>query len=115
VPTGGSVILAGLLLKLGGYGYIRVVLPLFPYASFYFFPLVSIFCIISIIYTSLTTIRQIDLKRIIAYSSVAHMNVVLLGLFCCNVNGLQGGIFLMLAHGIVSGALFFIVGNLYKV
>jgi NADH-quinone oxidoreductase subunit M len=114
VPTGGSVILAGLLLKLGGYGYIRVVLPLFPYASFYFFPLVSIFCIISIIYTSLTTIRQIDLKRIIAYSSVAHMNVVLLGLFCCNVNGLQGGIFLMLAHGIVSGALFFIVGNLYK-
>jgi NADH:ubiquinone oxidoreductase subunit 4 (subunit M) len=87
---------------------------MFPYASFYFFPLVAIFCIISIVYTSLTTIRQVDLKRIIAYSSVAHMNVVLLGLFSCNINGLQGAIFLMLAHGIVSGALFFMIGNLYK-
>jgi NADH-quinone oxidoreductase subunit M len=101
-------------LKLGGYGYIRVVLPLFSYASFYFFPLVAIFCIISIIYTSLITIRQIDLKRIIAYSSVAHMNVVLLGIFCCNIHGLQGSLFLMLAHGIVSAGLFFMIGNLYK-
>jgi len=113
-PTGGSVILAGLLLKLGGYGYLKVVLPLFPYASHYFFPFVAICCILSIIYASLTTIRQIDLKRIIAYSSVAHMNVVLLGIFSCNVNGLQGCIFLMLAHGIVSSALFFVIGNLYK-
>jgi NADH-quinone oxidoreductase subunit M len=113
-PTAGSVILAGLLLKLGGYGYLRFVLPLFPYASYYYFPIVAIFCIISIIYASLTTIRQVDLKRIIAYSSVAHMNVVLLGLFALNSNGLQGAIFLMLAHGIVSSALFFIIGNLYK-
>lgn len=113
-PTGGSVLLAGILLKLGGYGYLRIVLPLFPYASYYFFPLISIFCILSIVYASLTTIRQIDLKRIIAYSSVAHMNVVLLGLFVCNSNGLQGAIFLMLAHGIVSSALFFVIGNLYK-
>jgi proton-translocating NADH-quinone oxidoreductase chain M len=113
-PTGGSVLLAGLLLKLGGYGLIRIVLPLFPFASHYFFPLVSVLCIIGIIYSSLTTIRQVDLKRIIAYSSVAHMNVVLLGIFSCNINGLQGAIFLMLAHGIVSSALFFIIGNLYK-
>ena len=113
-PTAGSVILAGLLLKLGGYGYLRFVLPLFPYASYYYFPIVAIFGIISIIYASLTTIRQVDLKRIIAYSSVAHMNVVLLGLFAANPNGLQGAVFLMLAHGIVSSALFFIIGNLYK-
>lgn len=112
--TGGSVLLAGLLLKLGGYGLIRIVLPLFPYASYYFFPLISICCLLGIFYASLTTIRQIDLKRIIAYSSVAHMNIVLLGIFSCNVNGLQGAIFLMIAHGIVSGALFFIIGNLYK-
>jgi NADH-quinone oxidoreductase subunit M len=113
-PTAGSVILAGLLLKLGGYGYIRIVFPMFPYASYYFFPLVAVFSVVSIIYTSLTTIRQVDLKRIIAYSSVAHMNVVLLGLFSCNIHGLQGAIFLMLAHGIVSAALFFMIGNLYK-
>ena len=87
---------------------------MFPYASYYFFPLVAICCVLSIIYASLTTIRQVDLKRIIAYSSVAHMNVVLLGLFTCNINGLQGAMFLMLAHGIVSSALFFMIGNLYK-
>ena len=113
-PTSGSVVLAGLLLKLGGYGCLRVILPLFSNASYYFFPLVSVFCVISVIYASLTTIRQVDLKRIIAYSSVAHMNVVLIGIFTCNVYGIQGSIFLMLAHGIVSSALFFMVGLLYK-
>lgn len=113
-PTSGSVVLAGLLLKLGGYGCIRVVLPLFPNASYFFFPLVSVFCVISVIYASLTTIRQIDLKRIIAYSSVAHMNVVLIGIFTCNLYGIQGSIFLMLAHGIVSSALFFMIGLIYK-
>ena len=99
---------------MGGYGYIRIVLPIFPYASYYFFPIVSIFCIISIIYASFTTIRQIDLKRIIAYSSIAHMNIVLVGIFTCSINGLQGAIFLMVAHGIVSGALFFLIGFLYR-
>jgi NADH:ubiquinone oxidoreductase subunit 4 (subunit M) len=100
-------------LKLGGYGYIRIVLPLFSYASYYFFPLVSIFCVLSIFYASFTTIRQVDLKKIIAYSSVAHMNIVLIGIFSCNSYGLQGSIFLMLAHGVVSSALFFIIGVLY--
>ena len=113
-PTSGSVVLAGLLLKLGGYGCLRMVLPLLPNASYFFFPVVSVCCIISIIYASLTTIRQTDLKRIIAYSSVAHMNVVLIGIFTCNLYGIQGSIFLMLAHGIVASALFFIIGHLYK-
>ena len=112
-PTCGSVILAGLLLKLGGYGYIRIVLPLFSYASHYYFPLVSILCALSIFYASFTTIRQVDLKKIIAYSSIAHMNIVLIGIFTCNNYGIQGAIFLMLAHGVVSSALFFIIGVLY--
>ena len=95
-PTSGSVVLAGLLLKLGGYGCLRIVLPLLPNASYFFFPVVSVCCIISIIYASLTTIRQTDLKRIIAYSSVAHMNVVLIGIFTCNLYGIQGSIFLII-------------------
>jgi len=99
---------------LGGYGCIRIILPILPNASYYFFPILSIFCVISIIYASITTIRQVDLKRIIAYSSVAHMNVVLIGIFTCNIYGLQGSIYLMIAHGIVSGALFFIIGMLYR-
>lgn len=106
--------MAGLLLKLGGYGCIRIVLPLFPAASYFFFPIVSIFCVLSVIYASLTTIRQIDLKRIIAYSSVAHMNVVLIGIFSSNIYGIQGAIYLMIAHGIVSAALFFMIGTLYR-
>jgi len=112
-PTAGSVILAALLLKLGGYGIIRVLIAILPKASIYFFPLVVIFSIISIVAASLTAVRQSDLKRIIAYSSIAHMNLTVLGLFSLTVEGIQGSIFLMLAHGIVSGALFFSIGVLY--
>jgi proton-translocating NADH-quinone oxidoreductase chain M len=113
-PTSGSVILAGLLLKLGAYGCIRILLPIYPIASNYFFPVISLFCVLSVIYASLTAIRQTDLKRIIAYSSVAHMNVVLIGVFSCNIYGIQGSVFLMLSHGVVSSALFFMVGILYR-
>jgi NADH-quinone oxidoreductase subunit M len=112
-PTAGSVILAGLLLKLGGYGFIRVLLTIFPKSTFFFLPLTDTFAIISIIYASLTTIRQIDMKRIIAYSSVAHMNLVVLGIFSGNIQGIAGSIFLMIGHGIVSSALFFLIGVIY--
>lgn len=112
-PTTGSVILASLLLKLGGYGLIRFLIPIYPQASIYFLPLVYTMATLSIIYASLTTIRQIDLKRIIAYSSVAHMNLVVLGIFSFNIQGLSGSILLMVAHGIVSGGLFLMLGFLY--
>ena len=112
-PTAGSVLLAGIMLKLGVYGFLRFSIPLFPYASIYFTPLVYTISSIAIIYTSLTTIRQVDLKKIIAYSSVAHMNFVTLGLFSLNVQGVEGSIMLMLSHGIVSPALFLLVGSLY--
>lgn len=112
-PTAGSILLAGILLKLGTYGFIRLLLPLFPYAFNYFKPLVFMIILISIIYGSFATIRQIDLKKIIAYSSVVHMNFALLGLFTNNIEGLQGSFFIMLSHGIVSGALFFAIGVLY--
>ena len=112
-PTAGSVILAGVLLKLGTYGIIRFMLPLFPYAMLYFTPLVFTMCVIAIIYSSATTIRQIDLKKIIAYSSVAHMNFALLGLFTNNTQGIEGSLFFMLGHGVVSSALFLSIGILY--
>ncbi len=112
-PTAGSVILAGILLKLGTYGFLRFSIPMFPYASVYFTPLIYSLSIIAIIYTSLTTLRQVDLKKIIAYSSVAHMNFVTLGLFSLNAQGIQGSILLMLSHGLVSPALFLCVGVLY--
>ena len=112
-PTAGSVILAGILLKLGTYGFLRFSIPLFPYASIYFTPLIQTLSILAIIYSSLTTLRQVDLKKIIAYSSVAHMNFVTLGLFSLNAQGIEGAVMLMLAHGLVSPALFLLVGFLY--
>jgi proton-translocating NADH-quinone oxidoreductase chain M len=112
-PTAGSVILAGLLLKLGGYGLIRILLTIFSKSTFFYIPLTDTFAIVSIIYASLTTIRQIDMKRIIAYSSVAHMNLVVLGIFSGNIQGVSGSIFLMLAHGVVSSSLFFLIGVVY--
>jgi len=112
-PTIGSVILASLLLKLGSYGFLRFSISLFPAASIYFTPLIYILSVTSIVYASMTAIRQIDLKRIIAYSSVAHMNIMILGLFSFNQIGIVGAIYLMVAHGIVSAALFFCVGVVY--
>ena len=112
-PTAGSVLLAGILLKLGTYGILRFLLPILPNATVYYVPFVYMLCLIGIIYGSLTTLRQIDLKKIIAYSSVVHMNFALIGLFSLTIEGLQGSIYLMLSHGIVSGALFLCVGCLY--
>jgi len=112
-PTAGSVLLAGILLKLGTYGMMRFSLCLFPEASIYFTPLVYSMSLIGIIYASLTTIRQIDLKRIIAYSSVAHMNFVTIGLFTTTVQGLEGAVLLMISHGLISSALFISIGVIY--
>jgi NADH-quinone oxidoreductase subunit M len=112
-PTTGSVILAGILLKMGSYGFIRFSLPLFPFASLYFTPLVYTIGTISIIYTSLTAIRQTDLKRIIAYASIAHMNLIMLGLFSLNIQGIEGSLIQMISHGVVSSALFLCVGVIY--
>lgn len=112
-PVAGSVILAGILIKLGGYGFIRFTLPLFPDASYFFAPLVFTLAVLAIIYASLTTLRQTDLKRIIAYSSVSHMGVVSLAIFTFSAIGIEGSIFLQLAHGVVSSALFIIVTVLY--
>jgi proton-translocating NADH-quinone oxidoreductase chain M len=113
-PTAGSVILAGILLKMGTYGLIRFSLPMMPMGTMYFAPLVYMLSIVSIIYSSCTTIRQVDLKKIIAYSSVAHMNFVTIGIMCHNIAGIEGSIYMMLGHGVVSSALFLCVGGLYE-
>jgi NADH-quinone oxidoreductase subunit M len=112
-PTIGSVILASLLLKLGGYGFLRFTLSMFPLGTEYFIEFVYVLATLGIIYSSLTALIQSDLKKIIAYSSVAHMNFVVLGLFTGSYQGIDGAIYLMLGHGIVSAALFFCVGVLY--
>ena len=112
-PTPGSVLLAGILLKLGSYGFIRFSLPFFPKASFFFSPLVYTIIILSVIYGSLTAIRQTDFKRIVAYTSIAHMNVVVLGIFSFNVVGIEGAIFQSLSHGFVASSLFLIIGIVY--
>ncbi len=112
-PTAGSVVLAGILLKLGGYGFLRFSLPMFPDASHYFAPLIFALSIIAIIYTSLVALVQEDMKKLIAYSSVAHMGFVTMGLFTLTPQGIQGAVFLMISHGIVSGALFLCVGVIY--
>ncbi|OLP43238.1 NADH-quinone oxidoreductase subunit M [Rhizobium oryziradicis] len=112
-PTAGSVILAGIMLKLGGYGFIRFSLAMFPLASDYFAPFVFALSVIAIIYTSLVALMQDDMKKLIAYSSVAHMGYVTLGIFAANTQGLQGALFQMISHGFVSGALFLCVGVIY--
>ena len=112
-PTAGSVILAGVLLKLGGYGFIRFSLPMFPLASADLAPFVFTLSVIAIIYTSLVALVQEDMKKLIAYSSVAHMGYVTMGIFAANEQGLQGAIYQMLSHGIVSAALFLCVGVIY--
>ncbi|MCF6102436.1 MAG: NADH-quinone oxidoreductase subunit M [Mesorhizobium sp.] len=112
-PTAGSVILAAILLKMGGYGFLRFSLPMFPIASEMFAPLVFALSVVAIIYTSLVALMQEDMKKLIAYSSVAHMGFVTMGIFAMNQEGVQGAIFQMLSHGLVSGALFLCVGVIY--
>ncbi len=112
-PTAGSVILAGVLLKMGGYGFIRFSLPMFPAGSAEFVPLVFILSGIAVVYTSLVALVQRDMKKLIAYSSVAHMAFVTFGLFAMNRQGLEGAMIVMLSHGLVSGALFLVVGVIY--
>ncbi len=113
-PTSGSVILAGILLKMGTYGLLRFLICLFPCSSIFFTPLVFTMSIIAIIYTSLTTIRQVDLKKIIAYSSIAHMGFVTIGIFSFNLFGVEGSLIIMLSHGFVSSGLFLCIGVLYE-
>ena len=113
-PTEGSVLLAGLLLKLGTYGFLRYLFPLFGFLNYYFSSFVIMLASIGIVYTSFSTLRQIDIKRIIAYSSISHMNMCILGLFSYNEVSFIGSIFLMIGHGIVSGGLFFIIGMIYN-
>jgi len=112
-PTAGSVILAAILLKMGGYGFLRFSLPMFPNASADFAPLIFALSIVAIIYTSLVALVQEDMKKLIAYSSVAHMGFVTMGIFAATVQGVAGGIFQMVSHGIVSAALFLCVGVVY--
>jgi NADH-quinone oxidoreductase subunit M len=112
-PTAGSVILAAVLLKFGGYGLLRFSLPMFPEASVMFTPLIYTLSIMAVIYTSLVALAQEDMKKLIAYSSVAHMGFVTIGAFTLTVQGIEGAIFVMLAHGVISAALFLIVGVVY--
>jgi proton-translocating NADH-quinone oxidoreductase chain M len=112
-PLAGSILLAAVLIKLGSYGFIRFALPLLPDACIYYAPLVNTMALLAIIYASITTIRQTDLKRIIAYSSIGHMGVIMLGIFSLTIEGVEGSIYLQIGHGLVSSALFIIVTVLY--
>jgi NADH:ubiquinone oxidoreductase subunit 4 (subunit M) len=112
--TSGSIILASLLLKLGGYGLLRVCVSLFYSVSFFFSPVVYVFCLISMFYAALIALRQIDIKRVIAYASISHMNFAVLGLFTNNSFGIVGGIFMMFNHGLVAAGLFYMVGLIYE-
>ena len=112
-PTSGSVILAGVLLKMGAYGFIRFSVPMLPHASAIFAPLMFALGVVAVVYTSLVALAQTDMKKLIAYSSVAHMGVVMVGLFTFNEQGIQGALFQMLSHGVVSAALFLCVGVVY--
>jgi NADH-quinone oxidoreductase subunit M len=112
-PTAGSVILAGVLLKMGAYGFLRFSVPMLPLASAYFAPFIFTLSVVAVIYTSLVALAQTDMKKLIAYSSVAHMGVVTIGIFVINAQGVSGALFQMLSHGIVSAALFLCVGVIY--
>ena len=112
-PTAGSMILAGVLLKMGGYGFLRFSLPMFPDASEFFAPMVFALSIVAVIYTSLVALAQSDMKKLIAYSSVAHMGFVTIGIFTFTEQGIAGAMFQMISHGLVSAALFFCVGVVY--
>jgi len=111
-PTGGSVILAGVLLKMGTYGLLRFAFPLFPQAALHFAPYIAILAIIGVVYGALVAMVQPDLKKLVAYSSVSHLGIVVLGICALNVNGVQGAVYQMLAHGVSTGGLFLIVGML---
>jgi NADH-quinone oxidoreductase subunit M len=113
-PTAGSVILAAILLKMGTYGYVRFAMPLFPDATQQFIPFLSLLAVIGIIYGSLVAMMQDDVKKLVAYSSVAHLGFVMLGIFALNMQGMAGGIIQMINHGISTGALFLIVGFIYE-
>ena len=108
-PTAGSVLLAAILLKMAGYGFIRFSIGLFPIASDYFIPLIYFLSLVAIIYTSLVALMQEDMKKLIAYSSVAHMGFVTLGIFTMTQQGLEGSIFQMISHGLISAALFLVL------
>ncbi len=113
-PTAGSVILAGVLLKMGTYGFLRFAIPLFPYATKQFTPVVAALAVIGIMYGALVAMIQPDLKKLVAYSSVSHLGYVMLGIFAFNMQGIEGGLYQMLNHGISTGALFLIVGMIYE-
>jgi len=113
-PTAGSVILAGVLLKMGTYGFIRFAMPLFPKAAMAFLPVICILAIIGIIYGALVSMMQPDLKRLVAFSSVSHLGYVMLGMFALNMQGVEGSIYQMLNHGVSTGSLFLLVGMIYE-
>jgi NADH-quinone oxidoreductase subunit M len=113
-PTAGSVILAGVLLKMGTYGFLRFAMPLFPYATHQFTPVIATLAVIGIIYGAMVAMVQPDIKKLVAYSSVSHLGYVMLGIFAFNIQGVEGGIYQMLSHGISTGALFLLVGMLYE-